>query len=253
MQIISKSICLILCLTSLGTFFLGCGKEKQTKAGKIEKEQEISNLSVPEYTVLDEDVYDAPVKTQVTLKLLVSGEISKSGLTALLNDLYAKTRVRSGFKYHDHPTNIFINAYISKEHAESGMGQWVAMLAKSYDDKEPEISINEQQLKQLKARPEEKFGLPEEKSRLIFAEIVKAEDRAEKEADKKYPDLKPGEPGYSRAAGIEQMKRRGEFKDKLKNEYKDQLAKNYGLTREQLNQIGTEGVVKDWPFPKYTP
>lgn len=249
--------------------FIGCGKDKEKEAKSIVSVVEEMQKSIPDevskkeieepskiaeqksplpkYTVLDEDIYDAPVKTQVTLELLISKDISKEGLMALLKHLYEKNRQRSGFKYHKHPTNIFIYAYPSKEHADSGMGQWVGMLAKAYDDVEPEITINEEFLTQLKKKPEEKLGLTETKRRSIFAEIIKVAHRANKEADRKYPDLKPG---HSRTAGLAQMKRWASFNNELVDKYENELAEKYSLTREQFDEIGLEGAVKSWPKPK---
>lgn len=156
-------------------------KEGQKPAVRREK------VIMPNYSVLNENVYDIPLKTQVELNILVSGEISETGLKALLNKLYSSTKAKKGFKYHNSPTNIYIYAFTSKERAESGMGQWIAMLQKSYGDVSPKISINERQIAQLGAEPEEKFGLSEATRKQIWSEIVKAEDRATKEAEERYP------------------------------------------------------------------
>ena len=85
------------------------------------------------------------------------------------------------------------------------------------------------------------LGLTETKRRSIFAEIVKAEDKAWKDAEAEYPILKASAPGFSN------------FKDKLKDKYKGELATKHGLTLEQLKKIGTEGLVENWPLPKYNP
>ena len=148
---------------------------------------EQKKIVISNYTILDEDIYDAPIKTQVTLKILVSGEISQPGLRALLNQIYSSTKARRGFKHHDSPTNVYIYAFTSKERAESGMGQWVAMLQKSYNDVKATISINERQIAQLGAKPEERFGLSEKKRKEIWKELVLVEDRARKEAEGRYP------------------------------------------------------------------
>lgn len=207
-------------------------------------------IVLPTYSVLDEDIYDVPVKTQVTLNILVSGEISEPGLRALLNQLYSSTKARRGFKYHDSPTNIYIYAFTTKERAESGMGQWIAMLQKSYDDIKPTISINERQITQLGAKPEEKFGLSEAKRKQIWSEIVKAEDRATREVEQKYPLPDPLKPGYSQSVARKQLENQAELQGTLNEKYKDELAKKYGLTRKQLEEIAVEGFTKDWPFPK---
>ena len=300
-------------------------KEKIKKEGRkpiIQPEK----LIMPKYSVLDEDIYDAPIKTQVELNILVSGEISEIGLKVLLNKLYSLTKAKKGFKYHNSPTNIYIYAFTSKERAESGMGQWIAMLQKSYGDVSPKISVNERQIAQLGAEPEEKFGLSEATRKQIWSEIVKAEDRATKEAEERYPtdptqslrvgqlfelsketplmpELEPTDPmaalqrmrrlpprttikvlkvstkhfnqwyfvearspsisslstGWINGTALrwqgqvdpkQQLEKQGELENRLIDKYKNELAKKYGLTLEQLKEIALEGVTKDWPFPK---
>jgi len=287
---------------------------------------EQEKIVMPKYSILDEELYDVPIKTQVTLNVLVSGEISDRSLRALLNQLYSSTKARRGFKYHDSPTNIYIYAFTSKERAESGMGQWIAMLQKSYDDVKPTISINERQIAQLSAKPEELFGLPEEKRKEIWKELVLVEDRARKEAEERYPldptqslrvgqvfqlsketplapELEPADPmaalqriqrlplrttikvlrvamkqqtpwyfveatspsksslgsGWINGAALmgqgqvdpeQQLKKQAELENRLKDKYEDELAKKHGLAREQLEKISTEGLEKDWPFPR---
>ena len=302
------------------------GQEKEEPIVAPTPAAEQERIVVPQYSVLNEDVYDAPIKTQVTLKLLVSGDISEPGLRTLLNQLYSSTKARKGFKYHDSPTNIYIYAFTSKERAESGMGQWIAMLQKNYDDVEPTISINERQITQLGAKPEERFGLSEEKRKEIWKEHVLVEDRARKEAEEQYPldptqslrvgqvfllsketplmpELESADPmaalqkmrrlppqvtikvlrvamkqqtrwyfveatspskislgsgwinsialmGQGRVDPKQQLEKQAELENRLKEKYEDELAKEYGLTREQLEKISLEGIEKDWPFPK---
>jgi len=191
--------------------------------------------AILKYTILNEDVYDAAVKTQVTLSVLVSGEISEAGLKSLLNQLYSSTKARKGFKYHDSPTSIYIYIYTSKERAESGMAQWIAMLQKAHADTKPTININERQLAQLGAEPEERFGLSEEKRKEIWKELILIEDRAMKEAEKQYP---------------KQWEKEIEMQRRLIDENKNKLAEKYELAPEQLEKISTEGLEKDWPFPR---
>ena len=233
-------------LTILGTLLVAISLVFVACVSAPEQEKVV----MPEYTILDEDVYDAPVKTQVVLNILVSGEISEPGLGALLNQLYSSIATRRGFKYHDSPTNIYIYAYTSKERAESGMGLWIAMLAKSYDDVKPTISINERQIALLDAKPEQKFGLSEAQRQQIWKEIVQAEDRAHREAEQEFPLPDPSKPGYSSSVFMEQLEKQIELEETLGEKYKNELAEKYGLTRDQLDAIGTEGVIKDWPFPK---
>ncbi len=195
-------------------------KEKKQKSKiALSSKARVKEVDMPKYSVLDENIVDTPIKTEITLNLLVSGEISDDGLRILLNKLYFSTKGRRGFRYHKSPTNIYIYAYTSKERAEAGMGQWVAMLQKGYDELRPTIRINPRQLAQLGAKPEERFELSEAKRIQIWNEIIKVEDRT----------------SYSRS---------------LMGEAKNELARKYGLTRRQLDMIAGEGLRKDWPFPK---
>jgi len=222
-----------------------------TSAPAAEREESVSTKQtavLPTYQILDDETYDAPVKTQVAVKLLVSGEITQEGLEELLGDFYREIMTRRGFKYHESPTNVYIYAYTSKERAESG-SLWIAMLDKSYSDSGPTISINERQLALLGQEPETRLGLTEEQRMAIFGEIVRAEDRASAEAMAKYPDLIPGSPGYSQEAFLQQLDRQFEEMDRLEERYKEELATKYGLTREQLKLIVSEGLSKDWPIP----
>ena len=62
--------------------------------------------------------------------------------------------------------------------------------------------------------------------------------------------LSPSKPGYSQAVGRKRIEEQIDLERKLNDKYKDDLAKNYGLTPQQLKKIVIEGFEKDWPFPK---
>ena len=228
-------------LLTLAAFFILIivgGVISPTTEKDVEKQKPIvkqEKTTTFKYIILDEDVYDAPIKTQVTLSVLVSGEISEAGLKTLLNQLYSSTKARKGFKYHDSPTSIYIYAYTSKERAESGMAQWIAMLQKAQAETKPTININERQLAQLGAEPEERFGLSEEKRKEIWKELILIEDRAMKEAEKRYP---------------EQWEKEIEMQRRLIDENENKLAEKYELSPDQLGKISIEGLEKDWPFPR---
>ena len=215
--------------------------QKETKEIQTETERPSSiarteeEVTIPTHIILKEDVYDSPIKTQVTVEALVSGEISAPGLRILLNQLYSSTKAKKGFKYHDSPTSIYIYAYTSKERAESGMGQWIAMLQKADAETSPTISINERQIAQLGAEPEERFGLSEEKRKEIWKELILIEDRAMEEALKRYP---------------KELEKQIEMERRLIDERKSKLAEKNGLTHEEIREISIEGLEKDWPFPR---
>ncbi len=78
----------------------------------------------------------------------------------------------------------------------------------------------------------------------IFYEIVKAEDQSWKEAMRRYPDLDPNSPLFH-----QRLLDQSNENDRLLEIHKNQLAAKYGLTREQLSEIGREGADKSWPMP----
>jgi len=318
------ALLLVLTITSYSREESPKSEKKKVESSTLVVQQQ--TVTLPTYSVLDEDIYDTALKTQVVLNILVSGEISEPGLRALLDMLYSSIRARGGFKYYNPPTNVYIYAFTSKERAESGW-LWIAMLHKSYSDVKPTININERQIAQLDAKPDERFGLSEEKRKEIWKELVLVERRARKEAEERYPldltqqslrvgqvfqlseetplmpELEPADPmaalqrmrrlpprttikvlklamkrqtqwylveakspskaslgsgwinsialiGQAQVDSMKQMEKQFELESRLKDNYKNKLAKKYGLTCEQLDEITTEAFAEDWPFPK---
>ena len=206
---------------------------------------QILSKDIIKHEILNNEIYDAPVKTQVVLDVLILDKnIDKQTVTDLLNYLYDQSIKRTGFKYHKNPTNIFIYAYTTKEKAESGMGQWIGMISKSYNDNKPSISLSDVQFKSLSLKPIEKFGLSEAERLEIWNKSIKIEDRAQKEADVKYPLDKIG-------ITINDIKNNSAMYNKLKEKYISNLAKEYNITTSIIDSIGVEGLTKGWSFPKY--
>jgi hypothetical protein len=183
--------------------------------------------------MLGDEVNETPGKTQVTQNLLVKRDITDTDLRTLLSRRYEEARQRSGFRYHEHPTVVAIYAYSSREHAESGMGQWVGMLSKTPGDSVPRITIHASV--GTTSAEEERFGLSEARRRDVYKQIVLAEDRGQADAERKHPtDL------------AAQFKLASE----LSNAYKDALAKELKLAPDELKEIATEGFTKNWPMPR---
>jgi len=106
--------------------------EKSTIPASPKVEQEKINL--PQYSVLNEDIYDAPIKTQIALRILVQNDTTEQGLRNLINHLYSNLKKRTGFKYHSSFTNIYIYMYATKEEYEAGTEYWIIMLAQNFGD-----------------------------------------------------------------------------------------------------------------------
>lgn len=281
------------------------------------------SFGLPKYEVFDRKVYDTPIKTQVQIDLLVTENLTPKALRNLLAKVFLETDKQRGFKYHPTPTHVFIYAYPDKERAESGSGGWAAMLSKVGKHGHPDVDVNDRLLAALKEKPVEKFGLSEAKRREVWTQLVRAEDRAMKEAEAKYPlephkalkvgqemvltkqtplmpDLEPSiaalsrirrlptgasirvlrvakksfapwyqvvarSPGGSslgtgwinsmalsgqiKVNGREQLGKQADYQRNLKDQCETQIAKDYGLTEEQLNAISVEGIKKQWPMP----
>lgn len=189
---------------------------------------------VREVEILAEDVYDAPVKTQVTQHILVSGDLTAEGLEIFLRERYAELMSRTGYTYHASPNSVYVYAYKSKDHFESGMGQWIAMIQQAASENQWKVSTNERQLHYLNTEPEERLGLTEDQRIQVFWESVRVEDRALAEAMAEHP-----------GDWEKQIDRERELTEK----YRREVAVEYGLTMEQLEEIEVEGTEKDWPMP----
>lgn len=258
-QIRSVCGCFIILLLVAGIIaaFVGCdqgsSRSKTSDAPASQPAPEASkepSATMLTYEVIDRNKYDAPVKTQIELNAIVSGTITEPGLRQLLQKLYDEARATRGFKYYDgRPTHVFIYLYTSREHFKSGMGQWIAMLSKVGENSRTDTRVKTELISHLTAKPEVKHGLPESKRKEIFRAIVNAEDRADKDAQRMYPLSDPLKPGYSQAKASTQVKKQAEALNSLTKKYKDEVAKRYGITYEQLREISVEGIVKNWPIP----
>jgi len=196
------------------------------------------------YSTHKEDIIDAPIKTQVVMEVIVdTKEVTEIKVRELLNFLYNEVSRRTGFKYHKNPTNIFIYAYASKEKASSGMGQWIGMISKSTDDKNPEVTISSIQLNALSEVEENKNGLTQKQRQEIWAKIVKAEDKSQQDANRKYPIDKPG-------ITLDDIGKNIDLKRELEKRLKADIAKEYGIDKTVIDSIGLEGLQKGWAFPK---
>ena len=200
---------------------------------------EQSDSATRGYTLLDEDLDETPGKTQVTMNILVPESATDQELTELLNQLLQDASQRTGFQYHEHPTVVGIYAYASREHAESGMGQWEAMVAKTPPDPEPSVRIRPG--RGTAAEPANRFGLTTQERMVAYSQLVGAEDRGQAEAEREFPT--------EDVVDLADLSRQVERADQLTNSYKQGLADHLGITRDQLDEIAVEGFTQNWPMP----
>ena len=209
--------------------------------------------SMPSFEIIKQEESDTPIKAQIVITAIVSGDVTEEGLESLLTKLYEEAREETGFlTYHDEVTNVYIYLFSSREYAESGY-QWIAMLDKSYDDPGPDITIDENRLGLYLNPPqvEINFGLTESQRKEIFKDYIRAEERAGIESMERYPDLLPSAPGYSQDAFLAQLYRQTDEQGRLGEIYKEALAEENGLTRDELSKIVQEGLKSDWAMPRY--
>ncbi len=191
-----------------------------------------------DYTVLDEETYDAPIKTQVTLKVLVPAKASRVDLEALLGTLYSSIAARRGYKYHDAPTSVWIYAYTSREFAEAGLRHWIAMLSKAHSDPGPNVSFNEAQFAQRTVTPEIKFGLSEEQRKEIFHRLGDIGVESQAAADRAHP--------YGPSATHDELLAWAEYDSEFRERKHQELADRYDITTDDLARIVTEGMNLGW-------
>lgn len=180
---------------------------------------------------MSENVYDIPIKTQVEQHILVFGEITEETLRELLRRQHAEISGRTGFKYHESPTNIYVYLYATEEQAKAGQGLWLAMSQMSHSETQQHITVRSEQLGPLGEVPQEKFGLTKLERQEFFKEMARLERRATDEAMTRYPS---------------EFQRQLDLERKLKDKYRKELAVKYRLTPEQLQATLLEGVTKQW-------
>jgi hypothetical protein len=188
------------------------------------------------YAVVDERIYDVPIKTQIEQHIAVSGVPTEAELRVEILKRYRSAKARGDFRYHNPATNIYIYIYGTNEQASFKGGSWIGMIAMGPLDKgEPRVVINETRLAALSQKPEDRFGLSEQKRKRVFREIAAAEDRATREAMAQVPDS--------------QVMKQIDLEVKLQEKYRAEIARKYNLTEDQLLKISVEGVTKGWVIP----
>jgi len=201
------------------------------------------------YSIVDQNLYDAPIKTQVEIHAIVLGPISEDSLKQILKEIYDNANAKRGFKYNNgKPSHIFIYLYSSKDHYKSKAGQWIAMLSKIGNGSQENMDVKTNLITQLTAKPETKFGLSESTRKEIFRAIVKAERRANKEAEDRFP-IPFNNPSLSKEEIRNQLMRQAEENNYLMEKYKNNVAKQYRITRKQMTDIVVESFNKNWPQP----
>jgi len=203
-----------------------------------------NKIEILEYSIHNEDVTQAPAKTQVALNVIINtNSTTKQEVKDLLIFLYEKTKKRTGFKYHKNPTNIFIYAFTSIDKAESRMEQWIGMISKNQGETNPKIKISEVQFNSLNVIDEEKWELSKKQRLEVWNKLIHLEDKAQNETNAKYPLDKVG-------ITEKDIHKNANFYKIITKKYKAELAKESGIDYNLIDSIGVEGIKNGWAFPK---
>lgn len=213
-------------------------------------EREVKFKGNPEYTLLRSNAVLTTFNSQST----------RSQLEAVLRK--AVEEVRRKAKGGDgvfEAVSVFL--YQSEEHLLAGnpplgLGEW---WPKGHD-LGPDNAANIQnrdsyvetiQIFQVPIETPSATEVPESLRRQIFAEIVKAQDRAHKEADELFPVAADQIPNEQLATydWRNVLERNNEEYEKRRKIYKSELQSRYGVKQETLDDISREGLLEDWPLP----
>ena len=149
------------------------------------------------YEVLRDEPYGVNLKWGVYYDVLVSGDVTVKNVDSLLRLLCFQITRRPGFDDARRRRDVWVAAYISREHFEADCGQWFALLTLFREGKgdsgyegehtQPSFSVNARQLKYLHAKPEVRFGLSQVQRKEAYKAIWDLEGRADKEAELQVP------------------------------------------------------------------
>ncbi|OIV41599.1 hypothetical protein [Flavobacterium johnsoniae] len=217
--------------------FINCDKKEKFTIDEPEK-------TLLKYTVFEEKVTDNPIKTQILTDIIINknDSITTDKIEVLLKQLYQERINRTDFQYRENPNSVAVYAYLSKERAESGAGQWIAMIAKMPIDSEFKITFNEFAINSLDEKEITKWNLSYEQRKMIWDKMIFAERDSQSEADNRYPLV----PGLTK----EDLIKNSKLAEKLKVKKEEKIIKDYKITRITLDSISLEGLSNDWEFPK---
>ena len=92
---------------------------------------------LPGARVLDEKIMDAPLKTQIELRVAIPGDTTKSQLTRYMHQLYAEQMARTGFEARPTPNAVYAFLYTEDVDWTTNGSGWVGRIAKAAADERP--------------------------------------------------------------------------------------------------------------------
>ena|SRR5690554_3456553 len=217
-----------------------------------------SEIEIPDYSVLSSEVSDTKTKTLYALEVATNAKLSETEIKVLLNHLFDSIMNTKNYEYRTHPNASRIFVYESKEHFESGMGQWIGMISKARNDNSPNIEINLP--KPISSNMEEKNNyllknIDTQTQKEIWNELNISEDRSNSEAEKKYPIKITGETieeiNIQRNRAKKNSDKHYEYQENLLKKYEEDVREKYNINDTIIKAISNKGLNENWPFPKY--
>jgi hypothetical protein len=95
---------------------------------------------LPGTRVLYEKIMDAPLKTQIELRIAIPGNTTKEQLTRYMHQLYAEQMARTGFKARPTPNAVYAFLYTEEVDWTINGAGWVGRIAKAAADDRPTFS-----------------------------------------------------------------------------------------------------------------
>ena len=219
---------------------------------RAEDKAEASQKSTS-YTVVTEDVNDIPIKTSVFQHIVLAADetFTEDTITAALIKAYRAARDRTGFIYHQKPTQVAVYLYLTEQDAEDRSTAWIGMIItptlENAQAPIPDVDIREVMLKNHLSGDVMQRGLTTAQRKRIFMESGIAAKEASKEAENRYPPPYTGSLDEYWKVQKQQM----EYFTLLNERKRAALQQKYGITKSVLDDIDREGVENHWPEPKY--
>jgi len=85
---------------------------------------------VPEYDIIENKHYDAPVKSQISFRVALLDSTATNEQIKTLIELLANSSMKVSMKKHAYPTHVFVYVYKTKASFEANSESWLAMFSK---------------------------------------------------------------------------------------------------------------------------
>jgi hypothetical protein len=224
-------------LATLVFIVIGCATDNDSDdaAHATDQSSDSTAPALPAYHRMPDETFDVPLATRVIRRIVLDEPATREQLEAVVRAEFADAESISGFAHHQNPTAVGVYVFSTEDRARADEGLWVAMLYTSdTSGPDPAIEISAERLTSAWAPPEERFGLSEAKRVEVFHAIVRADDRARADAH----HLHANDP--SREARSAQT---------MRAKYRGEVAREYGISMDQVYEIITESLNKGWPSP----